>query len=88
VFRFKKALKQIIREKVGSEMVEIGLTAPKEKDYEIEHITRGSNLTHAFKQMKTWAKDNGYEIQRPENGESVYDYSFVKNGKTQRVVDI
>jgi hypothetical protein len=81
--------KDILREKLFSDVVRLGLTAPKEKDYEIEHITRGSNLTHAFEKMKMWAKNNGYEIERPQAGEeSIYDYRFVKNGNKERVVDI
>jgi DNA-binding HxlR family transcriptional regulator len=89
MIRFKDVLKELVKERVNSEVVELGLTAPKEKRYEIEHITRGSNLTHAFEQMKAWAKNNGYEIKKPDGGEeSVYDYKFIKNGNIERVVDI
>lgn len=67
--------------------VELGLEADPEDDYEIEHVTRGSNQTHAFADMKMWAKENGYDVEEGQM-ESIFDAKFKKDGNVYRVVEL
>lgn len=84
--KLKKIIENILIEKRARSRSGLALLAFEDADYEVERTEKSSDILDAFWKIKRWAEDNGYKVEKPKTGESVFDYEFKKDGKITHVV--